>query len=165
MDFRKVNADILFDKIMCDPVKRVELLEFLKREKGAIENYKMKLENPAKQKIQKKPVLESPTALWKRLALERPKPIESQDESSNNSIVPFNELLKGVFVYVEIFCNGIDRSGGAKSMVFNMGGKVCDTLTSGVTHVIFKVFFYCRDWKLVLIAIFAGWFLLYISKG
>lgn len=127
---------------MSDPTKSAELMKFLKREKGAIENYKKKLESPARTKVAQKHRFESPTALWKRKAMEGRNLIETQtsDSSSSNELtVPYDELLKGVNAYVEIISKGTDHSAGAKSMVTNMGGRVSEKLTTGVTHVIFKV--------------------------
>ncbi|XP_076264727.1 microcephalin isoform X1 [Rhynchophorus ferrugineus] len=137
--------DEVFKTLMQCPEKKKMILKLLALNKDAIEEYQQK-EGKVSEKIKKKKInCESPTALFRRKALEQmnsPRSL-SQDslkelavESSNP--VAHNKVFEGITVFVEIISNGEDRSEGVKSVLKSMGAKVKDRITSDVTHVVFK---------------------------
>nr|CAI5819189.1 unnamed protein product [Callosobruchus analis] len=148
----------LVQNLLNDPIKRKLIVDIITSHKDQIDDYKKThgLEGVSKlHKVQTKPICESPTALFRRRALEQKERAASRNESDSQSTnsrpssalsgaslvpspVPFNKILDGVIAFVEVQTNGNDRSQGVKIRIKEMGATVRDQFTKDVTHVIFK---------------------------
>lgn len=136
----------LYEAIIKDPNKRAMVLQLLSQEKHLINDYLRKEGKTPIKCTKKKVYCESPTALFRRRALEKKDAAEGTDSSSSSegkavvpSPVPFAKLLEGVVAFVEVKTKSGDRSSATKAVVASMGAKIRDHLTRDVTHVIFKV--------------------------
>ncbi|XP_030746486.1 microcephalin [Sitophilus oryzae] len=156
-DDENSNAEFnnkLFESMMKNPEKKKLVLQLLALNKDAIKEYQEKevVKTPdSVKKVKKKVACESPTALYRRRALEHmnrasDSPCSSPKVSSKTSDVSVDsshpvdpdKVFEGVTAFVEVLSNGQDRSEGVKSILRKMGAKVKDRISSDVTHVIFK---------------------------
>lgn len=135
--------DDICDALLNDPCKRALLLKLLSQGKDGIKTHiqKSKKDTPVKKK---KYHCESPTALYRRRALqEMQKQNDNSSSESEKSVaaspVPFESLLNGVIAYVEVKTRDGDKSSAIKSVIRAMGATVKDQFLKDVTHVIFKV--------------------------
>ncbi|KAL1517902.1 hypothetical protein ABEB36_001605 [Hypothenemus hampei] len=149
--------DSTIDKLLKCPEKRLLIMKLLSDNKEAIEKYKKEQAKKAESplcKLKNSKRLESPTALFRRRALEKmfsssstssdssnqiPSTISSLNYKANCNRVSYNQILNGVIAYVEIQSrSNEDRSQGVKTVLRLMGADIRETFTNDVTHVIFK---------------------------
>nr|CAH7745175.1 unnamed protein product [Callosobruchus chinensis] len=161
----------LVQNLLNDPIKRKLIVDIITSHKDQIDEYKKTrgLEGvPKLHKVQTRPICESPTALFRRRALEQKERASSRNDSDSHSSnsrpnsalsgasavpspLPFNKILDGVIAFVEVQTNGNDRSQGVKIRLKEMGATVRDQFTKDVTHLIFKDGFFTTYKKAQLI--------------
>lgn len=117
-----------FLKLLRDPQKHAILLKHLGKN--------------VKESRQKK--YESPTAQMRRMQLQNDKSSSNSKDSQHDirkEPLPIHEILKDVVAFVDVNGRHGDMSKPVKAVMKSMGATIAETISSRVTHVIYKVGF------------------------
>lgn len=149
----KLNSETfntIYEALMKDPVKRSMIVKLVNENKDALEEYEKKNKKTNNKwksplKCQKKTEdYESPIAYFKRKMIlnQQTGNVENFDKLDCDQLAkrkPFEKVLDGIKIYVEIMDGSNNRSHAVKLLAQDMGANIHESFTSDVTHVMFLV--------------------------